>query len=90
MQGVSSSVQGIVFSNILVSEVSPSIMIDQYYCDKCKCQNESSTVVVSGIDYVNIQGTYKVKPVHFACSDNVPCTGVSLATINVEAAQKNQ
>ncbi|KAL0014340.1 hypothetical protein SO802_001409 [Lithocarpus litseifolius] len=89
-QGGSGSVQGIMFSNIQVSEVETPIMIDQYYCDKSKCQNESSAVAVSGIDYVNIQGTYKVKPVHFACSDNVPCTGVSLATINLEAAQKSQ
>lgn len=90
MQGGSGSVQGIMFSNIQVSEVETPIMIDQYYCDKSKCQNESSAVAVSGIDYVNIQGTYKVKPVHFACSDNVPCTGISLATINLEATQENR
>ncbi|KAK7833566.1 polygalacturonase [Quercus suber] len=63
-----------MFSNIQVSEVETPIMIDQYYCDKSKCQNETSAVAVSSIDYVNIQGTYKVTPVHFACSDNVPCT----------------
>ena len=91
MQGGSGSVQGIRFSNILVSEVGTPIMIDQYYCDKGKCQNESSAVAVSGIDYVNIKGTYKVKPVHFACSDTVPCTGISLATINLDqAAQESQ
>uniref|UniRef100_A0A2N9IX59 Pectate lyase superfamily protein domain-containing protein n=1 Tax=Fagus sylvatica TaxID=28930 RepID=A0A2N9IX59_FAGSY len=90
-QGGSGSVQGIMFSNIQVSEVGTPIMIDQYYCAKGKCQNESSAVRVSGIDYVNIKGTYKVKPVHFACSDNVPCTGISLATINLDqAAQESQ
>uniref|UniRef100_A0A2N9GXD0 Polygalacturonase n=1 Tax=Fagus sylvatica TaxID=28930 RepID=A0A2N9GXD0_FAGSY len=68
-QGGSGSVQGIMFSNIQVSEVGTPIMIDQYYCDKGKCQNESSAVRV----------------------DNVPCTGISLATINLDqAAQESQ
>ncbi|KAG2714560.1 hypothetical protein I3760_03G033300 [Carya illinoinensis] len=86
-QGGSGSVQGIMFSNIQVSEVKTPIMIDQFYCDKSKCKNETSAVAVSGINYVNIRGTFTVKPVHFACSDSVPCTGVSLTTIDLEAAQ---
>lgn len=86
-QGGSGSVQGIMFSNIQVSEVKTPIMIDQFYCDKSKCKNETSAVAVSGINYVNIRGTFTVKPVHFACSDSVPCTGVSLTTIELEAAQ---
>lgn len=86
-QGGSGSVQGIMFSNIQVNEVRTPIMIDQFYCDKSKCKNQTSAVAVSSIDYVNIQGTYTSKPVHFACSDSVPCTGVSLTTIQLEAAQ---
>ncbi|XP_035549401.1 polygalacturonase At1g48100 [Juglans regia] len=86
-QGGSGSVRGIMFSNIQVSEVKTPIMIDQFYCDKGKCKNETSAVAVSGIDYVNIRGTFTAKPVHFACSDSVPCTGVSLTTIELEAAQ---
>ena len=86
LQGGSGSVQGIKFSNIQVSKVETPIMIDQFYCDGSKCPNKTSAVAVSGIDYVNIRGSFTVKPVHFACSDSIPCTGVSLATIQLQAA----
>ncbi|KAB1209157.1 hypothetical protein CJ030_MR6G015583 [Morella rubra] len=86
-QGGSGAARGIKFFNIQVSEVKTPIMIDQFYCDKTKCQNRTSAVAVSGIDYVNIRGTFTVKPVHFACCDSIPCTNISLATINLEAAQ---
>ncbi|KAJ7974590.1 Polygalacturonase [Quillaja saponaria] len=89
-QGGSGFVQGIMFSNIQVSEVKIPIMIDQYYCDKSKCSNETSAVAVSGINYVNIKGTYTEKPVHFACSDNLPCSGVSLDTIQLHSIQESQ
>uniref|UniRef100_A0A7N2QZR9 Polygalacturonase n=1 Tax=Quercus lobata TaxID=97700 RepID=A0A7N2QZR9_QUELO len=79
------SVQGITFSNIRVYEVEIPIMIDQFYCasDKSKCRNDTSAVAVSGINYVNIWGTYTVKPLHFACSNSLPCTGLSLANIEL-------
>lgn len=84
MQGGSGSVQNIMFSNIQVSEVQTPIMIDQYYCDKASCKNQTSAVAVSGINYVNIRGTYTSQPVHFACSDSLPCIGVSLTTIELK------
>lgn len=80
--------QNIMFSNIQVSEVQTPIMIDQYYCDKGKCKNQTSSVALSGINYVNIRGTYTSQPVHFACSDSLPCTGVSLTTIELKPAQE--
>ncbi|CAL8141889.1 unnamed protein product [Prunus armeniaca] len=89
-QGGSGSVQNIMFSNIQVSEVATPIMIDQFYCDKSKCQNETSAVAVSGVNYVNIQGTYTTKPVHFACSDSLPCTGVSLDTIQLKSVDEGK
>ncbi|KAF5740391.1 Polygalacturonase [Tripterygium wilfordii] len=89
-QGGSGLVQGVMFSNIQVSEVETPIMIDQYYCDKSKCRNESSAVAVSGINYANIKGTYTIKPVDFACSDSVPCTDISLDTIQLKAVQENE
>ncbi|KAE8689341.1 Shaggy-like kinase 13 isoform 1 [Hibiscus syriacus] len=52
-------------SNVLKrssSEVETPIMIDQFYCDKSHCKNQSSAVEVSGIKYVNIRGTYTVQP----------------------------
>ncbi|GLT31912.1 hypothetical protein SLA2020_066120 [Shorea laevis] len=88
-QGGSGLVQQVMFSNIQVSEVETPIMIDQYYCDKSKCNNQTSAVAVSDINYVNIHGTYTVQSVHFACSDSVPCTGVSLSNIQLKSVQEN-
>ncbi|KAK6256453.1 hypothetical protein SCA6_017758 [Theobroma cacao] len=88
-QGGSGAVQQVMFSNIQVSEVETPIMIDQFYCDKGSCKNQSSAVAVSGINYVNIRGTYTVQPVHFACSDSLPCSGVTLSTIELKSVQEN-
>ncbi|KAH7833130.1 hypothetical protein Vadar_003347 [Vaccinium darrowii] len=83
-QGGSGSVQGVLFSNIQVSEVQLPIVIDQYYCDKSSCKNQSSAVALSGISYERIRGTYTVKPVHLACSDNLPCVDVTLTDIELK------
>ncbi|XP_055802016.1 polygalacturonase At1g48100-like [Solanum dulcamara] len=87
-QGGSGSVQGLMFSNIQVSEVQIPIVIDQFYCDKSKCQNQTSAVALSGIIYEKITGTYTVKPVHLACSDNMPCIDVTLKEIQLKPLQQ--
>ncbi|KAL6007024.1 hypothetical protein ACLOJK_032520 [Asimina triloba] len=87
-QGGSGSVQGIQFSNIQVSEVQTPIVIDQFYCDKSKCKNQTSAVALSGINYENIKGTYTVKPVHLACADSLPCTDVTLTEIELKPVQE--
>ncbi|PON98976.1 Glycoside hydrolase [Trema orientale] len=87
-QGGSGSVQGVLFSNIQVLEVQLPIVIDQFYCDKSSCKNQSTAVAVSGITYERIRGTYTVKPVHFACSDNLPCTDVTLNSIQLKPMQE--
>ncbi|KAL8519084.1 hypothetical protein ACS0TY_010139 [Phlomoides rotata] len=88
-QGGSGSVQGVQFSNIQVSEVQLPIVIDQFYCDhKSSCKNQTSGVWLSGINYENIRGTYTVKPVHLACSDNTPCTDVTLTNIQLKPQQE--
>ncbi|KAJ1423062.1 Pectin lyase fold/virulence factor [Sesbania bispinosa] len=87
-QGGSGSVQGVLFSNIQVSEVQLPIVIDQFYCDKRTCTNQSSAVALNGINYERIKGTYTVKPVHFACSDSLPCVDVSLTSIELEPVQE--
>ncbi|XP_041013113.1 polygalacturonase At1g48100-like isoform X1 [Juglans microcarpa x Juglans regia] len=87
-QGGSGSVQGVLFSNIQVSEVQIPIVIDQYYCDKRTCKNQTSAVALSGINYERIRGTYTVKPVHFACSDSLPCLDVTLTAIQLKPQQE--
>ncbi|CAL9763949.1 unnamed protein product [Musa acuminata subsp. burmannicoides] len=88
-QGGSGSVQNIIFSNIGVSEVQTPIVIDQFYCDRSSCKNQTSAVTLSGIAYENIRGTYTVKPVHFACSDASPCSDISLTKIQLEPLQEH-
>ncbi|KDP26605.1 hypothetical protein JCGZ_17763 [Jatropha curcas] len=88
-QGGSGSVQGVLFSNIQLSEVELPIVIDQFYCDKSTCKNQTSAVALSGINYEKIRGTYTVKPVHFACSDALPCIDVSLTTIELKPLQEH-
>ncbi|XP_024314509.1 polygalacturonase At1g48100 [Brachypodium distachyon] len=87
-QGGSGLVQGIRFANIQVSEVQTPIMIDQFYCDKRAaagaCTNQSSAVVVSGVQYENIRGTYTTKATHFACSDSAPCSEITMAGIQLQ------
>ena len=80
--------QGVLFSNIQVSEVELPIVIDQYYCDKSECKNQTSAVALSGITYEKIRGTYTVKPVHLACSDNLPCVDVTLTDIELKPQQE--
>lgn len=87
-QGGSGSVQGVLFSNIQVSEVEYPIVIDQFYCDKRNCKNQTSAVSLAGINYERIRGTYIVKPVHFACSDSLPCVDVSLTTVELKPIQE--
>ncbi|XP_073048896.1 polygalacturonase At1g48100-like [Primulina eburnea] len=87
-QGGLGSVQGVQFSNIQVYEVQLPIVIDQYYCDKRSCKNQTTAVALSGINYENIRGTYTVKPVHFACSDILPCTDVTLTDIQLKPQQE--
>ncbi|CAI0386307.1 unnamed protein product [Linum tenue] len=87
-QGGSGSVSGIMFSDIQLTEVQFPIVIDQFYCDKSTCKNQSSAVSVSGINYQRIKGTYTVKPVHFACSDNLPCIDISLTSIELKPLQE--
>ncbi|KAL7241038.1 hypothetical protein ACSBR2_006625 [Camellia fascicularis] len=87
-QGGSGSVQGVLFSNIQVSEVELPIVIDQYYCDKRQCKNQTSAVSLSGITFEKIKGTYTVKPVHLACSDNLPCVDVMLTDIELKPQQE--
>ncbi|KAJ6845549.1 polygalacturonase-like [Iris pallida] len=85
-QGGSGSVRNIRFSDIVMKDVRTAITIDQFYCDGGRCRNQSSAVAVSDVYYTNIRGTYTDWPVYLACSDSVPCLGISLADVELEAA----
>ncbi|KAI7983212.1 Polygalacturonase [Camellia lanceoleosa] len=84
-QGGHGAVSGIMFSNVHMENVRNPIMIDQFYCLSKDCSNQTSAVFVSDIIYMNIKGTYDIRapPMHFACSDSVPCTNITLSDIEL-------
>ncbi|XP_017970601.1 PREDICTED: polygalacturonase At1g48100 [Theobroma cacao] len=83
-QGGMGSVKNVSFSNIQVSDVKVPIIIDQYYCDKNVCKNQTGAVAISGVTYDQIIGTYSVQPIHLACSNDIPCTDVDLIDIQLK------
>ncbi|PIA60871.1 hypothetical protein AQUCO_00300408v1 [Aquilegia coerulea] len=84
-QGGMGSVAGIRFENVEMDNVKNCIIIDQYYCFTKGCQNETSAVYITDVSYKNIKGTYDVQtpPIHFACSDSVACTNITLSEVEL-------
>ncbi|KAB2092891.1 hypothetical protein ES319_A02G061200v1 [Gossypium barbadense] len=84
-QGGTGSVSGISFENIQMENVRNCINIDQYYCLQKACLNQTSAVYVRDVQYRNIKGSYDVRntPIHFACSDTVACTNITMADVEL-------
>ncbi|KVH99771.1 Glycoside hydrolase, family 28 [Cynara cardunculus var. scolymus] len=84
-QGGAGSVTGIAFENIQMENVRNCVIIDQYYCSNKNCVNQTSAVYVRDISFRNIKGTYDVRspPIHFACSDSVACTNISMSEVEL-------
>lgn len=89
-QGGIGSVKNVSFSNIQVSDVKVPIMIDQYYCDKYRCKNQTGAVAISGITYDQIIGSYTVQPIHLACSSQIPCVDVDLIDIQLKPSSESR
>ncbi|KAL2535211.1 Pectin lyase-like superfamily protein [Forsythia ovata] len=88
-QGGSGAVSGVTFENIHMDNVRNPIIIDQFYCLSRTCTNHTSAVYLSDIQYMGIKGTYDIRspPMHFACSDSVPCTNIKLSDVELLPAQ---
>ncbi|KAG6505310.1 hypothetical protein ZIOFF_037665 [Zingiber officinale] len=84
-QGGTGSVSGISFEDIAMENVRNCIIVDQYYCLSKQCLNQTSAVWVTDVAYSNIKGTYDVRsaPVHFACSDTVACTNITMSEVEL-------
>ncbi|KAJ3676045.1 hypothetical protein LUZ60_003457 [Juncus effusus] len=84
-QGGSGSVSSITFDSIHMDTVRNPIIIDQYYCLSKTCQNQTSNLFVSDVTYSNIKGTYDIRspPMHFGCSDSVPCTNITVSEVEL-------
>ncbi|KAF9621412.1 hypothetical protein IFM89_020934 [Coptis chinensis] len=88
-QGGMGSVTDISFENIEMENVRNCIILDQYYCLSKGCRNQTSAVFATSISYKNIKGTYDVRspPIHFACSDTVPCTNITMSEVELLPAE---
>ncbi|XP_015086343.1 polygalacturonase At1g48100 [Solanum pennellii] len=88
-QGGFGAVSGVSFLNIHMDNVRNPIIIDQFYCLSKDCSNRTSAVSVSDIEYSSIKGTYDIRspPMHFACSDTIPCTNITLSDIELLPAK---
>ncbi|XP_052206629.1 polygalacturonase At1g48100 [Diospyros lotus] len=84
-QGGTGSVSDIYFDNVQMENVLNCIIIDQYYCLTKACRNQTAAVYLTGVSYQNIKGTYDVRrpPIHFACSDTVPCTNITMSEVEL-------
>ncbi|KAF7829336.1 polygalacturonase [Senna tora] len=82
-QGGSGTVKNVSFSRIQVEDVKVPIVIDQYYCDKHVCKNQTGTVAICGVKFDEIRGSYAVQPIHVACSNSIPCTDLHLINIQL-------
>lgn len=82
------AVSKITFNNIEMDKVRNPIIINQYYCLKDHCPNQTAALMIYDVSYTNIHGTYNVKnpPVHLACSDSVPCTNITLSQVQLHPA----
>lgn len=89
-QGGIGSVKNVTFRNVQVSDVKVPIMIDQFYCDKSLCKNQTKAVAIAGVKYDQIIGTYSVQPIHLACSNGVPCTDIDLNDIQLKPSPSYQ
>ncbi|KAF3776573.1 Polygalacturonase [Nymphaea thermarum] len=88
-QGGSGKVGDVSFQDIQLHNVRNPLIIDQYYCMTKNCRNDTSAVYVTDVTYRNISGTYDARspPMHFFCSDSVPCTNILLEEVRLRPAQ---
>ncbi|GMY26275.1 polygalacturonase At1g48100-like [Fagus crenata] len=87
-QGGIGSVKNVSFTNIQVSDVKVPVIIDQFYCDKGFCKNQTGAVAISGVKFDQIVGTYSVQPIHLACSNDIPCTDIDLIDIQLKPSPR--
>ncbi|XVF86474.1 hypothetical protein PTKIN_Ptkin18bG0043200 [Pterospermum kingtungense] len=86
-------VQNVTFSNINFTAVENPIIIDQFYCDVANsCSKTDTGVHIRVVRYSELIGTSKTQvAINLNCSDNIPCTGITLDNIRfASATQGNQ
>ncbi|KAB2061325.1 hypothetical protein ERO13_A10G074900v2 [Gossypium hirsutum] len=81
-------VQNVTFTNINFTAVENPIIIDQYYCDKLdSCKPTDTGVHINDVRYSKLIGTSQTEvAINLNCSNNVPCTGITLDNVRLVSA----
>ncbi|KDP37098.1 hypothetical protein JCGZ_06154 [Jatropha curcas] len=85
-------VQDVYFYNINVTEVKNPIIIDQHYGEKKSHSTKMRAGVhISDVQFFGFFGTSKSKvAIDLNCSENVPCTNLSLGNIRLGPAESGE
>ncbi|KAK3417984.1 hypothetical protein EUGRSUZ_H03964 [Eucalyptus grandis] len=81
-----SEASNMIFENIVMTNVTNPIIIDQEYCPSSQCDIEKASLVkLSNMLFKNITGTYNSnKAVALLCSPSVPCENVFLVGVHLK------
>ncbi|PKU73058.1 Exopolygalacturonase [Dendrobium catenatum] len=80
------SATNILFSDLVMKEVSNPIIIDQEYCpNSCDEEKPASRVKIDNVRFQNIRGTSATDvAINLVCSSFVPCDHITLENINLK------
>ncbi|KAL4195217.1 hypothetical protein AMTRI_Chr05g63520 [Amborella trichopoda] len=86
-QGGAGLVRNILFENLTFTDVANPIIINQYYCNGHRgCKNQTSSIKISKIKYVNLHGTSsRDVAITLACC-SVACHDIVLNDVNLTIA----
>ncbi|XP_019193115.1 PREDICTED: exopolygalacturonase-like [Ipomoea nil] len=81
----SSRVFNLIFQDIILNNVSNSILIDQHYCPNSHCRSMGeSRVEISNVKFINFRGTSSNKvAVTLDCSSFLPCDDIVLVGLDI-------
>ncbi|XP_074581016.1 polygalacturonase-like [Curcuma longa] len=83
-QGGSGFARDISFTNINFRDVKNPIIIDQFYCPRGGCQNDTSAVQVSGVKFVGVKGSSTSDmAISLECSQISGCHDVTMEDVDI-------
>ncbi|WCJ40568.1 Pectin lyase-like superfamily protein [Euphorbia peplus] len=86
-QGGVGYVRKVTFDDIILSNTSNPINIDQFYCPDGGCKNKTDAVKISDVSFTGIHGTsFTRTAINIACSESVGCTNIVLNDINITSS----
>ncbi|KAG6509643.1 hypothetical protein ZIOFF_027643 [Zingiber officinale] len=86
-QGATGFARDISFRNISLTEVRNPIIIDQFYCPRGGCKNETSAVQVSNVKFIGVKGTSaNDMAIRLECSQSSGCHDVVMEDVDIRNA----